>query len=102
MKKTKEMKNKPVKRFNAWIRAIALILVITFVWQSVVWANPDVFSLPCRQAGARSTLGVPSAFQSLALRERLIAVLIAKKCSASSVTITQIKETRTMNAAKLL
>ncbi len=28
-------------RFNIWIRTIALILVLAFLWQDLVWANPD-------------------------------------------------------------
>ena len=37
-------------RFNIWIRLIAIILTVTFLWQDIVWAYPD------RLESRRSTL----------------------------------------------
>ena len=33
---------KPDSRFKTWIKAIALILIIAFIWQDIVWAYPDI------------------------------------------------------------
>ena len=50
-------------RFNTWIRSVCFILSVTFVWQDIVWANPDL--------GTRSTVSTlqpPSEINTVDLR----------------------------------
>ena len=49
-------------KFKLWIKIISCVLVIAFLWQDIVWANPEAFT---RKTEAQNTLQQPTLFAGL-------------------------------------
>lgn len=62
-----------MRKVITYIKPIALLLVITFLLQDIVWANPDIAQ---KNAFHQSTLSVPNRFTQIAGREPFIQNLI--------------------------
>jgi len=56
-------------RFNVWVRAIALIVTIAFLWQGIVWAYPDISGKTTLAPQGLATSGDKAAsFEQFAIR----------------------------------
>jgi len=84
-----KQKDKKLNKFKLWIRVIALILVIAFLWQDVLWAHPDILA-----KGTLATKTLPTDQNTAQAFERFTLAYVKHKISGTEdmYTLSAVRE----------